>query len=353
MGFLPPRRHLGARAFGDDASTPTRGEQGSRRQLRTVIDMQLTIADVACKLRARELSSVELTAAALRRADELARSLNHVGPPARSAWDCAALLRAIAGHEAGDPSSAHTAVPDYIGGLGDSLAAVRIGVADSRCMPERCDDAPATCIATATNALKGLGATIVHVSLPRHVPPRRPITTPSRSCMRCSTRRSSKRRRARLEGCRALVVAARVARHGPSVSAVSSRCRTSHQPAALLADPDSSIERLVDEFIGCCILAQNVPAGLAATGLLGPVHLEPRSNLVQVELCMRLTASGCTHPVTFERESRERLASLTGIAGVDIVWDRAFDWTPNDMAPSLRRLAARREALRQAAAARC
>jgi aspartyl-tRNA(Asn)/glutamyl-tRNA(Gln) amidotransferase subunit A len=44
----------------------------------------------------------------------LAPSIDHVGPLARSAWDIAALLQVIAGHDKMDPSSANVPIPDYL-----------------------------------------------------------------------------------------------------------------------------------------------------------------------------------------------------------------------------------------------
>jgi aspartyl-tRNA(Asn)/glutamyl-tRNA(Gln) amidotransferase subunit A len=44
----------------------------------------------------------------------LAPSIDHVGPLARSAWDIAAVLQTIAGHDKLDPSSAKIPVPDYL-----------------------------------------------------------------------------------------------------------------------------------------------------------------------------------------------------------------------------------------------
>jgi len=44
----------------------------------------------------------------------LAPSIDHVGPLARSAWDIAAVLDVIAGHDKMDPSSAKMPTPDYL-----------------------------------------------------------------------------------------------------------------------------------------------------------------------------------------------------------------------------------------------
>jgi aspartyl-tRNA(Asn)/glutamyl-tRNA(Gln) amidotransferase subunit A len=55
-------------------------------------------------------------------------SLDQIGPFARSARDMAALLAAIAGHDARDATSAHDAVPDYSAGLTGDIAGLRVGV---------------------------------------------------------------------------------------------------------------------------------------------------------------------------------------------------------------------------------
>lgn len=57
----------------------------------------------------------------------LGYSLDHIGPMARSAADCAVLLEALAGHHATDPYSKVDAVPDYLDGLCGDLTGLRIG----------------------------------------------------------------------------------------------------------------------------------------------------------------------------------------------------------------------------------
>jgi aspartyl-tRNA(Asn)/glutamyl-tRNA(Gln) amidotransferase subunit A len=56
----------------------------------------------------------------------LAPSIDHVGPLARSAWDIAALLQVIAGHDKMDPSSAKVPVPDYLKEISSSSFSSRI-----------------------------------------------------------------------------------------------------------------------------------------------------------------------------------------------------------------------------------
>jgi aspartyl-tRNA(Asn)/glutamyl-tRNA(Gln) amidotransferase subunit A len=93
-------------------------------------------------------------------------SLDHVGPMARSAWDCAAMLNVLAGAEASDPSAATVPVSDYLSELDGSLAGLRIGVAWSLLGSEGADLALAPCFDAALSALEGLGASLVEVSIP-------------------------------------------------------------------------------------------------------------------------------------------------------------------------------------------
>jgi aspartyl-tRNA(Asn)/glutamyl-tRNA(Gln) amidotransferase subunit A len=93
-------------------------------------------------------------------------SLDHVGPMARSARDCAGMLAVIAGYDPSDECSANVAVDDYLGGLDASLTGVRIGVEPVRHFPDIADPALAGAFDQAIAVLEGLGATTVEVSLP-------------------------------------------------------------------------------------------------------------------------------------------------------------------------------------------
>src|SRR2546425_725491 len=58
----------------------------------------------------------------------LAWSLDHVGPMARSAADCALMLGAMAGPDPKDPTSSTQVVPDYVGALSGDIRGLRVGV---------------------------------------------------------------------------------------------------------------------------------------------------------------------------------------------------------------------------------
>ena len=55
-------------------------------------------------------------------------SLDHIGPMAWTAEDCALMLQALAGHDPLDPASADRPIPDYAAAIGGGLKGVRIGV---------------------------------------------------------------------------------------------------------------------------------------------------------------------------------------------------------------------------------
>ncbi len=58
----------------------------------------------------------------------LAFTLDHPGPIAWTAEDCAILLQAMAGHDPSDPASSMRPVPDFRAELGQSVRGLRVGV---------------------------------------------------------------------------------------------------------------------------------------------------------------------------------------------------------------------------------
>jgi amidase len=95
----------------------------------------------------------------------LAESLDHVGPMARSAADCAAVLQAIAGWDANDPTSLDVPVPDYMAEIGKSARDMRIGIDRSYALGG-VDPQVATALDHAIDVFVGLGARVVDVTLP-------------------------------------------------------------------------------------------------------------------------------------------------------------------------------------------
>ncbi|MGN6750311.1 MAG: Asp-tRNA(Asn)/Glu-tRNA(Gln) amidotransferase subunit GatA [Xanthobacteraceae bacterium] len=94
-----------------------------------------------------------------------ASSLDQAGPFGRTLGDCAILLRAIAGHDPKDTTSADIAVPDYEAALGRSVKGMRIGIPKEYRVPGMPAEIEALWHKGA-DWLKDAGAELVEISLP-------------------------------------------------------------------------------------------------------------------------------------------------------------------------------------------
>lgn len=100
----------------------------------------------------------------------LGYSLDHIGPMARSARDCALLLQVMAGHDASDASSIDVPVPDYTAALTGSLEGVRIGVDRlARVTRDAEDPALPAVWDAALEDLRALGAEVVEIEVPLYL----------------------------------------------------------------------------------------------------------------------------------------------------------------------------------------
>jgi len=95
----------------------------------------------------------------------LSKSLDCVGPLARSARDCARLLKVIAGFDPLDSSSSQQAVPDYEAMLGGDLRGMKIAVPGGYYL-EHLNAGVAACIAEACRVFEDLGAAIIQTEPP-------------------------------------------------------------------------------------------------------------------------------------------------------------------------------------------
>lgn len=95
----------------------------------------------------------------------LAPSLDHVGPLARSAADCATALQVLAVFDAEDPWSRRFPDENFAGALDASLRGVRIGI-DRGHRPIPVSHVVLAAVERALEAAHALGAEIVDVSLP-------------------------------------------------------------------------------------------------------------------------------------------------------------------------------------------
>ena len=90
---------------------------------------------------------------------------DHIGPMTRSVADSALVLQAIAGYDPLDPSTVPVPVPDYLEGLGASLAGMKAGVPSNYFFDE-VDAEVETSVRNAIAALQELGVEVVEISLP-------------------------------------------------------------------------------------------------------------------------------------------------------------------------------------------
>jgi aspartyl-tRNA(Asn)/glutamyl-tRNA(Gln) amidotransferase subunit A len=97
----------------------------------------------------------------------LGYSLDHIGPMARTARDCAIMLQVMAGYDPLDLCTVDTPVPDMLGLMDGSLAGVRIGVPrDYFFTAPNLDDEVKTTVESALDAMAAAGATLVEVAIP-------------------------------------------------------------------------------------------------------------------------------------------------------------------------------------------
>ena len=96
---------------------------------------------------------------------ELAATLDHIGPMARSAADAGALLGVIAGADPDDPTASLEPVPNYLAGLNRGVRGLRIGV-DRAFNSRGVDTVMAKATADAIAVLRELGAEICEVEFP-------------------------------------------------------------------------------------------------------------------------------------------------------------------------------------------
>ena len=95
----------------------------------------------------------------------LSWSLDHVGPIARTAEDCARALQVLAGHDPLDPTSANRPVPNYLATLNDSIEGLTIGIPGDPFW-DPIDPEVEAAVRAGIEVLRGLGARIVDVEFP-------------------------------------------------------------------------------------------------------------------------------------------------------------------------------------------
>ncbi len=97
----------------------------------------------------------------------LGTSFDHIGPMARSAWDCAAMLSVMAGGHPSDHTTVAVDVPDYVAGLTGSIEGLRIGVDRVHTLGSANADPDLEALFDAAiGELEAAGATVVEIEIP-------------------------------------------------------------------------------------------------------------------------------------------------------------------------------------------
>ena len=96
----------------------------------------------------------------------LSFTLDHAGPLTRTVEDCALAMQALAGHDPGDPGSAHELVPDYGADLRKGVAGLTIGRARAYDEEAGVDAEVTAALDEAAAQWRALGARVVDVMLP-------------------------------------------------------------------------------------------------------------------------------------------------------------------------------------------
>lgn len=96
---------------------------------------------------------------------ELAATLDHIGPMARSAADAGAMLGVIAGADPKDPTASLAPVPDYLSTMTLGLKGLRIGIAPAWA-PEGVDAATREVMDAAIQVVTALGGDVREIAFP-------------------------------------------------------------------------------------------------------------------------------------------------------------------------------------------
>ncbi len=96
----------------------------------------------------------------------LGLSYDHIGPMARSVWDCAAMLNVLAGADPSDRTTVARPAENYLAFLDRGLDGLRIGVISNQRVSSGSSETTMAALDTAVGQLVAGGATAVPIELP-------------------------------------------------------------------------------------------------------------------------------------------------------------------------------------------
>lgn len=97
---------------------------------------------------------------------------------------------------------------------------------------------------------------------------------------------------------------------------------------------EGDIRAALNEIVDPCSAAAGAPAGLDEMGLVREIEIHPMPSGAHVRVVLGLTEPTCLMGIPFVASARELLASLEGVAEVDVSLAPRFDWTPAELSPA-------------------
>ena len=97
------------------------------------------------------------------------------------------------------------------------------------------------------------------------------------------------------------------------------------------------VRHIADEIHDPCSMAIGLNVGLAEMGLIREITASASPEGWRVRVRIRLTSPGCQYFFSFQEQLETRLLAQDGVAEVRVEWDQQFDWTPADIAASVRK----------------
>lgn len=101
----------------------------------------------------------------------------------------------------------------------------------------------------------------------------------------------------------------------------------------------AQIHRQLDEIKDPCSVATGEPMGMSEMGLVESVDVSDDGDVI---VGLRLTSPFCEMIGFLRSEVIAKVGALPSVRSVDVRSDSGFDWSPDDMAPHLRRRRAER-----------
>lgn len=96
----------------------------------------------------------------------------------------------------------------------------------------------------------------------------------------------------------------------------------------------AEVLRCLDNIKDPCSVASGEPAGLVEMGLVRSVDI---SSTGDVSICLRLTSPFCEMIGFMKSEALETIGELPSVGSIVVESDSGLNWSPDEMAPHLRR----------------